>query len=156
MKTVKLLQPLLICIIISMYGYSGQSTTGDMKEMAPASTVDEMVMDDGATLYILNLRGLTLIPQDQVVLDNGQELVSLPRNTYAKTEIFPGRHELGFKNRKDLRLNLDIAKEQTYYVSFAYQQQSSWVSTTKTDPIEIKQLSEEEARQLMKKITYFH
>lgn len=84
MKTVKLLQPHLICIIISMFGCSGQSTTGDMKEMAPASMVDEMAMDDGAALYILNLSGWTLLSGNQTVLDNGSELVSLPRNTYSK------------------------------------------------------------------------
>jgi hypothetical protein len=125
-------------------------------EMTSDLAGKEMITGNYATLFIFNLSGWTLLSGNQTVLDNGSELVSLPRNTYSKETISPGRHELGFKNREEPKLILDVVKGQTYYVSFAYQQQSSWVSTTKTDPIETKQLSEEDARQLMKKITYFH
>jgi hypothetical protein len=152
MKIVKLLQSLIICIIISMFGCSGQSTTDTMKEIAPAPAAEKMAMGDGAALYILNLSGWTLIPQQQVVLDNGQELVSLPRNTFARIIIPAGSHEIGFPYRKQPTLNLDAVKGEAYYLKVAHEARTSWAYSIEGDPIELKQLTEGEAKILLEKL----
>jgi hypothetical protein len=151
MRFIKAFQPLMLCMVISLLGCVGQPTV-TKEEPVSTPAAEELPTGDVAGLYIFNTSGWTLIPEDQPVLDNGKDMVSLPRNTYAKIMIAAGEHTLGFPERQKPNLTLDAAKGETYYVLVAYTPQSSWAFHYFTDPIIIKQISEAEAIALMKEL----
>ncbi len=100
-------------------------------------------------VYVFNISGWTLIPSDQELIDNGKSLVSLPRQTYKKTSIPAGVHELMLHGRK---LVLQAEAGKTYYIAMGYRPERSWAFPIGPDPVFIKVISEEEARPLLQQL----
>jgi hypothetical protein len=103
-----------------------------------------------AELYVFNDSGWTLIPSNQEVTDNGKPLASLPRQTYSRLFITPGRHVLRpepFLWKQEVMLNAESGAR--YYVVIGYRPERSWAWPLAGPPLLMKQLSEEEARPLM-------
>lgn len=106
-----------------------------------------------AYLYVFNDSGRTLIPGNQVVTDNGARLVSLPRQTYARLQIAPGRHLL--KPDPPLwkqQILLDAVAGQRYYVVIAYRPERSWAMPLAGAPLILREITEEQAAPLLKEM----
>lgn len=104
-----------------------------------------------ATLYVLNASGATLFPSNQNLTDNGQPLASLPRQTWVKLRIAPGRHEFRFKAFPQGKrvAELDAQPGGTYYLAAAYSPGKSWAFPLGGDPLSIRMLDADQARELM-------
>jgi hypothetical protein len=103
-----------------------------------------------AELYIFNDSGRTLIPSDQVITDNGQRLVRLPRQTYIKLQISPGAHLL--KPDPPLwkqEVSLNVVAGHRYYVVIAYRPERSWATPLAGAPLILREISEQEAVPLL-------
>jgi hypothetical protein len=103
-----------------------------------------------AELYVFNDSGWTLIPSNQEVTDNGKPLASLPRQTYVRLVITPGRHVLRpepFLWKQEVMLNAESGAR--YYVVIGYKPERSWAWPLAGPPLLMKRLSEDEARSLM-------
>jgi len=133
-------------VILSVFGCASQTPTVIKNGQSSTSS------DSAAQLYIFNISGPTLIPQNQKVIDNGKVLVSLPRNKYKIVTISTGAHQLGFQYREKPVVNLNAVKGETYYVVVGYNPARSWAFPLAGDPLVIKQLSEEEAQPLIEKL----
>ena len=104
-------------------------------------------------LVILNDSGWTLVPSNQVVTDNGRQLVSLPRQTYARIAVAPGAHQL----RPDpflwkQEVDLEVAPGSRHYVVVAYKPERSWAAPLGGTPLVLRELSEAEALPLLREM----
>lgn len=92
----------------------------------------------------------TLIPSNQKISDNGQLLVSLPRQTYKKIIIKSGQHILRPESSSwEQVIELNVRAGQKLYVVIGYRPLRSWAIPLAGPPIVMKQLTEEEARALI-------
>ena len=106
-----------------------------------------------ADLYVFNDSGRTLIPGNQVITDNGAQLVSLPRQTYARLKIAPGRHLL--KPDPPLwkqQILLNAVAGQRYYVVIAYRPERSWAMPLAGAPLILREITEEQAAPLLREM----
>lgn len=104
-------------------------------------------------LYIFNDSGPTLIPGNQVVTDNSITLASLPRRTYLKVELAPGRHLL--KPDPPLwkqQVALDVIPGNRYFVVIAYRPERSWAWPAADAPLILREITEEQAAPLLKEM----
>jgi len=130
-------------------GCATQKTVGPEPEIASVPAVSREMAEGEAEMYIFNVSGWTLIPQEQKVTDNGKTIVKFPRNTYKKIFITAGHHELRVAGQK---LELDVVEGQTYYVIAGYKPARSWAWPLAGSPVVIKEISEEEASNLLKEM----
>jgi len=98
-------------------------------------------------LYLFNVSGWTMIPSNQEIVDNGQLVASLPRMTYTRLVVVPGHHELRLHGRT---LPLTVVEGRTHYVALGYRPERSMALPLAGDPVFLKEISEEEARPLLK------
>ena len=128
---------------------------------APREPVSQAVtstpLTESAELFVFNISGWTLFPHNQNVTDNGSRIASLPRGTYEKVRIAPGRHKFqlegipeGLSGPRVATLNAE--KDRTYYLVVGYLPSVSWAFPFAGDPIVIKLVPEEEASKLMKEM----
>ena len=137
---------LITTVILSAFGCASQTHTLTENEQA------DTTIGYDAKLYVFNISGPTLIPQNQKIFDNGKLLTSLPRNKYKIIKISGGAHKLGFQYRKRPVVNLNAIKGKTYYVVIGYNPAKSWAFPLAGDPLVIKQLTEEEAQPLIEEL----
>ena len=106
-----------------------------------------------ADVYLFNDSGRTLIPNDQVVTDNGRMVASLPRQTYVKLELAPGTHLL--KPKPALwkqQVSLDVVPGRDYYVVVAYKPERSWAVPFAGAPLVLREITAEEAAPLLREL----
>jgi hypothetical protein len=87
-----------------------------------------------------------VIPSNQVVTDNGTKLASLPRRTYAKVRLTPGRHLL--KPDPPLwkqQVLLNVVPGNRYFVVVAYKPERSWAAPLAGAPLILHEITEEQA-----------
>lgn len=102
-------------------------------------------------LYIFNDSGPTLIPSNRGVTDNGQKLVSLPRQTYVKVQLPPGPHVL--KPDPVLgkqQVSLNVVAGARYYVVTAYKPARSWAAPFWGSPVILQEITEDQAAPLLR------
>ena len=119
---------------------------------APAPSPDVPIQEGMAELYLLNDSGWTLIPLHEDVIDNGNQIASLPRLRYVRIFITPGRHVLR-PGPVTLGITLDAAPGGTYYVAVAYKSGAPWAFPYAGNPLVIKQVSAHEGRGLIEEMT---
>jgi len=73
----------------------------------------------------------------------------LPRETYAVVRVQPGVHHLELHGRK---LDLTAQSEKAYFVVAGYSPGRSWGFPLGGDPVQIKQITEDEARPLLQQL----
>lgn len=115
-----------------------------------SSTTPEVT---SGTLYIFNDSGPTLIPSNQFVTDNGIKLAGLPRQTYLRVELAPGRHLL--KPDPPLwkqQVALDVIAGNRYFVVIAYRPERSWAWPIAEAPLMLRELTEAQAAPLLKEM----
>jgi hypothetical protein len=107
-----------------------------------------------ADLYIINISGWTLIPGNQEITDNGLVVADLPRETYKRIYISSGLHEFRFAPFPQGRrfAKLDAQDGRTYYLVVGYNPGRSWAFPLAGDPMVIKLVAEEVAKNLMKEM----
>jgi hypothetical protein len=122
---------------------------GASSQAAPAERTSE-----SADLFVLNVSGATLFSSNQDITDNGSLIVSLPRGTYTSVRIAPGPHEFRFKAfPKGPRVaTMNAETNRTYYLVVGYSPSRSWAFPFGGDPMTIKLVTEEDARNLMKEM----
>jgi hypothetical protein len=99
---------------------------------------------------VLNTSGRTLIPSNQNLCSGGNVLASLPRLTYTMVRIPPGVHDLRLVGRQ-LVLNAEEGKK--YFVIAAYRPERWQHPVPVQDTVEIRQITEDQARLLMQRLT---
>lgn len=117
---------------------------------AAASAPDTAPEVAAGLLYVFNDSGPTLIPNNQVVADNGSKLASLPRRTYAKVRLTPGPHLL--KPDPPLwkqQVLLNVVAGNRYFVVVAYKPERSWAGPLAGAPLVLHEITEEQAAPLM-------
>lgn len=135
-------------VLIAIWGCAPKTSTIIDKQQASVK------IDSTAQLYVFNISGPTLIPQNQKVIDNGDVLVSLPRNKYTSIKFSTGQHELTFPYRKKPVVNLNVIEGEKYYVVVGYKPTRSWAFPLAGDPLVIRQISEREAQPLIEKLDH--
>lgn len=98
-----------------------------------------------ADLYVFNVSSGTLIPFRRHVTIDGHPLASLGRETWRKTVVTPGGHELRLDSQ---RVHLDAVDGGAYYVAVGYRPRRPWLLSPGAHPIFIRLLSEAEALRL--------
>jgi hypothetical protein len=104
-----------------------------------------------AELWLINDSGRTLIPSDQAITDNGQKLVSLPRQTYTVRPLALGRHVL--RPEPPLwkqEVELEAVAGRRYYVVIAYRPERSWARPFAGVPLILRELPEAQATDLIR------
>ena len=132
-----------------LFGCAGPAPGRTPAEIPPAQAVPQQRPGETAELYLFNVSGWTLIPSNQEVTDNGQPLASLPRGTYKRTFIAPGVHELQVHGRK---VKVQALAGRTHYVIVGYRPERSWAFPLAGDPVVIREISEEEGRNLIREL----
>jgi hypothetical protein len=115
-----------------------------------ASAAETAAEAEAGLLYVFNDSGRTLIASNQVVTDNGHKLTSLPRRTYAKVRLTPGRHLL--KPDPPLwkqQVVLNVVAGTRYYVVVAYKPERSWAGPLAGAPLILREITEEQAAPLL-------
>ena len=140
----------IILVIISMLGCATQPTSKSQDKGISPPIDSGGIAEGTAELFVFNISGWTLIPGNQDLTDNGKVIISLPRNTYTKVPISSGPHDLGLKYRKRPNINLNVVSGETYYIVVGYKPERSWALPIAGDPLVIKQISEQEAKPLIK------
>ena len=103
----------------------------------------------GATLYVFNDSGKTLVSGKQKVKDNGHDLVNLSRHTYQKVALDPGTHVFTVPHLRKPRVELDAERGRTYYLVVAYSPSRSYVGGAAGSPVILTVITEDEAKALM-------
>ena len=85
----------------------------------------------------------------QEISDNGKVLASLPRLTYTVARIPSGAHDLRLHGRK---LMLIADPDTTHYVVAGDRPERSWAFPLAGDSVEIKQITEDDARPLLQRL----
>jgi hypothetical protein len=102
-----------------------------------------------AEVYLFNISGWTLIPSNQDITGNGKLLASLPRLTYTVLRLPSGGYDLRLHGRA---LALTAEAGQKYFVVAGYRPERSWALPLAGDPVEIKQITEEQAQPLLQQL----
>lgn len=103
-----------------------------------------------AELVLLNDSGRTLFAQNQVVTDNGKPLASLPRQTYVRLSLAPGRHVLRPEPYLwKQEVTLEAVAGNRYFVVIAYRPERSWALPFAGTPLLLQQLGEADAQALL-------
>jgi hypothetical protein len=98
-----------------------------------------------ADLYVFNVSRGSLIPLRRYVTIDGHPLVRLWRETWRKTVITPGVHDVALD---DQRVRLDAVDGGAYYVAVGYHPRRAWLLPVGAHPIFIRRLSEADALRL--------
>lgn len=114
----------------------------------PIKKVPE-ISGSSAQLYVFNISGATLFSQNQVVLDNGYEIVSVPRTQYQVAKIATGFHKFTLTYRQKPFVELNAVEGETYYIIVGYRPEKSWAFPLGGDPVVLKQVSQEDAKLLL-------
>lgn len=94
-------------------------------------------------LYVFNDSGWTLVPSDQVLTDNGRELVRLPRQTYVRLTLPPGQHlQKPEPPLWEQEVRLAVKPGQRYIVVVAYKPQRSWLLPFARTPLVLREVGE--------------
>lgn len=144
----KLLHNILSLIVLMLLGTN--PAWPDETTASPDTAVASEPAEH-AVLVVLNVSGPTLFPSNQDIIDNGQDLVSLPRSTYKRLLIPAGPHEFRFKPFPSGKrvAQLDAQAGQTYYLVVGYSPGKSWAFPLGGDPMTIKIVNEEVAAPLL-------
>ena len=104
-----------------------------------------------AELVVLNISGWTLSASNVNIMDNGSPIASLPRQSFKKVRIAPGRHEFRFDHspRGPRVAVLEAQATQTYYLAAGYSPARSMLFPLGGDSLKIQIVTEADARSLM-------
>lgn len=138
-----------VCALF-LVGCASQGGTISTRQPASSPAHAPQIAEGLAELYVFNISGWTLIPSNQDIIDNGKLLTSLPRLTYTAVRIPLGVHDLRLHGRK-LVVNVEGGKK--YFVVAGYRPERSWAFPLAGDSVEIKQITEDEARPLLQQLT---
>jgi hypothetical protein len=120
----------------------------------PERQIVERAPGASAKLVVANVSGPTLIASNLDVVDNGDPLVSLPRQTYRAIWIAPGAHEFRFAQwptgARFARLEAELGV--TYYLVVGYSPARSMAFPFAGDSMAIRIVTGEQGRQLMKEM----
>jgi hypothetical protein len=143
-----------LAFVCSAWPASAQQTAFAPASSAstPAPVASQSLGPGQAVLYIVNDSGPTLMSSNQDITDNGEQIASLPRQTYVKLDIAGGHHEFRFKPFPQGKrvATLDAQAGQIYYLLVGYSPGRSWGFPFGGDPMTIRLIDEEQAAALMK------
>jgi hypothetical protein len=138
-----------ICLLLALLGMHAINAQEASMSTAPVQT--EAASQD-ATLFVLNISGPTLFASNQDITDNGKDMVSLPRSTFRRLNIAPGKHEFRFKPFPQGKrvAQLEAQPGNAYYLVVGYSPGKSWAFPVAGDPMTITLVNEETATALLK------
>jgi hypothetical protein len=141
----------IACVCAALVvGCAGQAEVVSRSQPAAPVARGPQVAEGLADLYLFNISGWTLIPSNQDIAGNGRLLASLPRRTYTVVRLPSGTYDLRLHGRK---LIVDVEGGKKYFVAAGYRPERSWALPLAGDPVEIKQITEDQARPLLQQLT---
>jgi hypothetical protein len=149
-------RPLFLWILV--VSLAGCVASQPSRIALPASPLDKPPEAGMATVYFYNDSGPTLIPGKLTVADETGTIASISRHTFTVRKMPVGEHALNLGEQtlgmSGRMLTIDIKPGETYNIVVAYSPIKSHIFPFTGDPLSIKELDPDTAKQLRTEMAY--